>query len=201
MWIPILKKGDPEAAQQLFNRYFERLIAHVKPKINRSKRRVSDEDDIVAQAFFELFNRAEQGKFPRLFDRHDLWALLLTIADRRVINEYRNATALVRGGPEGVRGDSVFVRKEDGGRNGGFEQIPSPDPTPEFCEIMRESFDSLLAQLSEEDRQVALLKLKSHTNPEIAKIVKCSLATVERRLKRIREIWSVEETQPDESNA
>lgn len=188
-WIEDLKKGDEHAAQKLWNRYFERLMRHAAPKVHPANGRVSDEEDIVLAAFDDLFRQAKQGKFPRLFDREDLWALLLTISDRKLINKYRDDNALKRGGHLVIKGDSIndVAGIEDGPR--GLEQFASDDPTPEFCEIMQESVGRLMDQLDETHQRVAILKLRNYTNAEIGREMGCVDSTVERRLRRIRDIW------------
>ena len=56
---------------------------------------------------------------------------------------------------------------------------------------MVEACDVMLARLEDETLQnIALLKLQGHTNDEISDQLNCATRTVERKLNRIREIWS-----------
>jgi F420-dependent methylenetetrahydromethanopterin dehydrogenase len=57
--------------------------------------------------------------------------------------------------------------------------------------LAEEGCRQLLDLLDEESlRRMALLKLIGHTNEEIARKLDCSLAKVERKLKRIRLKWA-----------
>ena len=67
--------------------------------------------------------------------------------------------------------------------------MTGPDPTPDDVAIMRESLEGLLKALPVEHRQIALQKLQAYSNQEIADTMSCSVATVERRLAQVREIW------------
>jgi DNA-directed RNA polymerase specialized sigma24 family protein len=52
-----------------------------------------------------------------------------------------------------------------------------------------EDNDRLLGLPDEEIRAIAVHMLEGHTNQEIAKLMGCSLAKVERRLALIRKHW------------
>ena len=57
-----------------------------------------------------------------------------------------------------------------------------------------EQFDLLLSRLPEESlRSLALLKLQGYTNEEIADRMDCVTRTVERKMRRIRNLWSTDE--------
>ena len=62
--------------------------------------------------------------------------------------------------------------------------------TPAFAAEVAEQCRWLLDQLKDDRlKQIALLKLEGYTNPQIAQRVQRSLATVERKLALIRQIW------------
>lgn len=186
-WIEVLKRGEPGAAEKLWQRYFSQLIPKVRAKLGNANRAISDEEDIVAATFRDLFMQAQEGKFPRLFDRSDLWQLLVTISDRKVSNKRRDD-----GRKKRLPHQRNVLHQQtatDDSWAGGIEQFANSEPTPEFCAIMGESCQELLNRLDEKHLPVALDKLRSFTNPEIAKRHDCSVATVERRLARIRSLW------------
>jgi DNA-directed RNA polymerase specialized sigma24 family protein len=69
--------------------------------------------------------------------------------------------------------------------------IRSAEPEPHFAAEVTEQCRHLLAGLPDEQlRQIALLKLEGYTSREIAKQLDLALATIDRRLARIRQIWS-----------
>ena len=51
---------------------------------------------------------------------------------------------------------------------------------------LAEQFEHVLAELSEEERRIVDLKLKEHTNREIADLLGCSERTVRRLLAELR---------------
>jgi DNA-directed RNA polymerase specialized sigma24 family protein len=77
----------------------------------------------------------------------------------------------------------------------GFDGLPAiGQPSPELAVILKEELARLLTKLDNPAlQQVAICKMEGYTNGEIAAEIGCSLATFERRLKLVRQIWSNEE--------
>jgi len=185
-WIARLHQGDPAAAEAVWIRFSAKLLKYVKSRLGMRKPRHADEEDVVNSAMKSLCRRAEEGQFQQLRDGIDLWKLLVTITQRKALNLLRHSGRRKRGG-HAVRGDSALQwTREEGG---GFDTLPSPEPTPEFAAMMLESTASLLALLDEEARLIAEMKLQGYTNSEVARQIGKSLPTVERRLKVIRTLW------------
>ena len=63
---------------------------------------------LYSSAFATFFRRARKGQFPRLQDRSDLWQLLVTITERKTLNQVRDQKRQKRGSGA-VRGDSAFL--------------------------------------------------------------------------------------------
>src|SRR5260370_6120356 len=78
-WIGDLKSGGESAAQQLWERYFERLVRLARKKLQKARRprAVEDEEDAALSAFDSFCRGVDRGRFPRLADRDDLWRLLV----------------------------------------------------------------------------------------------------------------------------
>ena len=90
--------------------------------------------------------------------------------------------------------DSIFIESVDDTAPRGIDQTPSREPTPEFAEQITDQCDELLEQLGDETlEKVAIAKLEGFTNDEIAEQLGVRTRTVERKLRIIREIWSVEQ--------
>ena len=85
-WIDRLKGGDPAAAQRLWQSYFRRLVGLARHKLQGAPRRAADEEDVALSAFDSFCRGAEQGRFPQLHDRDNLWRLLVCITDRKLKN-------------------------------------------------------------------------------------------------------------------
>lgn len=193
-WIEQVKEGSETAAAQLWNHFYARLVALARRKLGETPRRVADEEDVVLSAFESFFSRAQDGRFPRLHDRDDLWQLLVKITERKAFNERRRQLRIKRGAGK-VRGESVFLDTSRSVTTGEIGQAAGAEPTPEFAAIAAEGLRGLLDRLDDDQlRQIALLKLEGYTNQEIADRINRSLPTVERRLKLIRETWQEEST-------
>jgi len=187
-WIDGLKAGQETAAARLWHHFYGRLVDLARRKLRHGPRRVADEEDVVASAFETFFRRAQQGEFPRLHDRDDLWHVLVKITERKAFNQLRNQGRQKRGGGK-VRGESAFRTLAASTDAAGIEQMAGPEPTPEFAALMTEALRGLLDLLDEDLRRIALLKLEGRTNEEIALLIGRALPTVERRLKMIRDRW------------
>jgi RNA polymerase sigma factor (sigma-70 family) len=198
-WLTRLQQGDQRAAEVIWSEYFEKIVRLARRRLGELPRRVVDEEDVALSAMNSLFRGAEAGRFPRLEDRDDLWKLLVTITARKAIKQQRRHFADKRGGGL-VQGESVLNRRGDGAeRWGGIDQVLGREPTPELAEMISETCRTMLSGLDDETlEQIAQLKLEGYTNPEIAAQLKCSKRTVERKLERIKERWSLPGADEDE---
>lgn len=194
MWLGGVRTGDAEAAQKVWERYHSRLVGLARKKLHDMPRRVSDEEDVVVDAFDSFYRGAAEGRFPKLNDRDDLWQVLVLLTARKAVNQRKHQGRAKRGGGE-VRGESVFgVRLSDEER-AGIDAVAGNEPTPEFAAGVAESCENLLAKLEDETlRQIAIWKLEGHTNQEIATQMDCKERTVERKLQLIRKIWDETES-------
>ncbi len=191
-WIGKLQAGDDEAARQLWRRYFERLVELARRRLGTAPRRVADEEDVALSVFRCLCQGAEHGQFADLAGRDELWRLLVVLTEHKVIDQRRVDTGQKRGGGR-VRGDSAFPEPSDGDAAGGFDQIAGNVPTPEFLVILADEHERLMISLTDERlRRIAESKLLGYTNGEIADGLGLTRRSVERKLQRIREIWTQE---------
>jgi DNA-directed RNA polymerase specialized sigma24 family protein len=186
-WIHLLKQGDhPGAAQQVYTNYFLRLVSLARQRLQNTPRRAADEEDVALSALDSFFRGAAANRFPHLDDREDLWQLLVLITDRKAKDLTRHERRQKRGGglDEAALG-STFPP--------GLSGVPSEEPTPEFAAEMAEQCRRLFDVLgARELRQIALWKMESYSNEEIAAKLQYALRTVERKLALIRSIWKKE---------
>jgi DNA-directed RNA polymerase specialized sigma24 family protein len=190
IWIGKLRSGDEEAAHVIWGRFFERLVILANRKLKNSSRRAMDEEDVVQQAFFEFFKCVQNGRFPLLTDRDDLWQVLAMLVDRRAKDQMKRQLSL-RAGSGRVLGESAFIgASERDVRKPGIAQVPDVDATPELASDFVDELQIRLGSLGENEYvRIAILKMQGYSNPEIADRIKSSLRTVERVLKEIREKW------------
>ncbi|HLJ94634.1 MAG TPA: ECF-type sigma factor [Gemmataceae bacterium] len=188
-WIGQLKAGDQAAAQQLWERYFHRLVGLARKKLRGTRRRAADEEDVALSAFDSFCRGAENGRFPQLGDRDNLWHLLVVLTARKAWHlrrdEARQKRARVVPWPEG---DSNRVDDV------GMEQIVGQEPSPEFAASVAEEYELLLSRLADPEMEaIAIWKMEGFTNEEIAAKLDCSLRTIERKLRIIRGRWAQED--------
>ena len=177
-WIGLLKAGDHQAAQPLWERYFGQLVTLARKRLRGSPRRVADEEDVALCAFDSFCKDARLGRFPRLGDRNDLWRLLVTITAQKSLDLQRREKAQKRGA-----GRLAAAEAE-------VEELLGRGPTPAFAALMADECRRLLERLGDEQlRSIALWKMEGYSTEEIADKLRCVPCTVERRLQVIRKLW------------
>jgi DNA-directed RNA polymerase specialized sigma24 family protein len=190
-WISGLKTGDPEAARRLWERYFADLVRLARSRLRNAACGAGDEEDAALSAFKSLCLGAEGGSFPRLTDREDLWRILVRITVCKAADLLQHEHRLRRGGGR-VLAEAALVGAALEA-DGGLDQVPSREPSPEVAALVVEEYQRLFSALPDESlRLVAVLRLDGNTNEEIAKRLDCGLSTVERRLRTIRKVWGEE---------
>ncbi len=188
-WIEELRTGDEDAAQKLWEYYFDSIVRLAKRKLGFIPRRAFDEEDVAINVFNSLFVGVSEGRFPELAHRDGLWRLLVVMTARKAINQINHERRQKRGGGI-VRGDSVMGSSEDSA-NIAFAQIMGDEPTPEFAAMLVEETNQRLQCLADDSlRSIARWKMEGFSNDEIAEKLNRSTRTVERKLKLIRESWS-----------
>jgi DNA-directed RNA polymerase specialized sigma24 family protein len=192
-WLDGLRKGNTQSAQALWDLYFERLVRLASARLPTFGRRAYDEEDVALSALRTFCRRVEEGQFPQLTDREDLWRLLIVLTSRKAVQYLRHENRQKRGGGR-VQGESDFA-----GPGAALDSVDAlaeiigREPTPEFAALLVEEYERLLAKFEDEDtRTVVLLKLEGHSCQEIAVKLATSRRTVERKLRIIRLTWGEE---------
>ena len=182
-WIRELQSGDQSAAQRLWERYFEQLVRLARQKLPDRLRRHTDEEDVALSAFKSFCRGIQSGRYPHLADRDDLWRLLVTITAHKAIHVVRRAQRQKRGG------NGNQPAPDDGKNAVDLNEVIGQEPSPEFSLQVAEELDRLLARIADSTLQtVAVLKMEGYTNAEIALRQDCTVRTIERKLRLIREI-------------
>lgn len=185
-----LKAGDSDAAERLWDVYFQALVREARQRLRGLPRRVSDEEDVALSVFRKLCEGAQSGRFDQIGHRADLWRLLVCVTKDRVADHARHGRRAKRGGGQ-VRGESVFLDVNGCFSPAGIQQVAGDAPTPEFLAVMAETQQWLLDRLENESlREVARLRFDGHSNEEISEKIDVSLRSVERKLQVIRSCWS-----------
>ena len=190
-WIGPLKAGEVEAAQALWDRYFEGLVRLARTRLRDAPRAVADEEDVALSAIHCLCRGAAAGRFPQLADRDNLWRLLATIAAQKAVDLQRREDREKRGGGRTHREVDLAA----GGAEADFAaQVVGREPSPEFAAQLDEEYRRQLDRLEDDGlRQIAVWKMEGYDNDEIARRVGCGVRTVERKLGVIRAIWQADQ--------
>jgi RNA polymerase sigma factor (sigma-70 family) len=190
-WLEELRAGNRDAARPLLDRYFPRLLGLARKRLQGVRLAAADEEDVAQSAFNSFCQGVARGHFPHLEDRDKLWALLVVITARKALDLRQKQQRLKRGGGN-VGGESVLDEvfgDEEGAA--GILQVAGAEATPEQEAAEAEAVGRLLGLLPKDElRRVAVAKLEGLSNAEIAAELGYSDATVERRLKLIRAVWT-----------
>ena len=89
VWIGKLAAADQDAAGKLWEHFCQRLMIFARSRMSPTMRRIYDEEDAAASAFRSLCRGIEAQRFPDVGDRGNLWALLVVITSRKILNQYR----------------------------------------------------------------------------------------------------------------
>ncbi len=173
-WLGQFKAGNPQAAQKLWERYFEKLVALARRKLGSGPRRAADEEDVALSAFNKFWFAVQQGRFPKLEDRDDLWRLLVLITGQKVWDMQDRERAQKRPRMQATTAE--------------LERIIGREPTPEFAVQVAEEYAALLQRLPEQLAVVAARRTQGYTNAEVAAELGCTRRTIERRLGVIRSL-------------
>jgi DNA-directed RNA polymerase specialized sigma24 family protein len=178
-WLEQLKAGDHAAAGPLWERYFHLLVRRARAALGSAPRGGADEEDVALSAFDSFCRGAEQGRFPQLDDRDDLWRLLLVITARKAARLARDQRTAKRGGKVSTEIDLTGVI--------------GTEPTPELAASVAEEYRRLLARLPDEQlRSIAVWRMEGYTVEEIAQRLGRVPRTVNLKLAAIRGLWSEE---------
>lgn len=184
-WLEGLREGESLAAQNLWNRYFARLVPIAQGRLARLARDRSGED-IALSAMKSVMLGIQEERFPSLNDREGLWPLLVTITARKAISEQRRQLAA-------SRSPNVEVAYDD------VAEYLGEEPSPEFAVEVADELERLSELLGDSNlAKLIELKLSGCSNEEIAAELGCTSRTVTRKLTRIRQEWAVASGTPIE---
>jgi RNA polymerase sigma-70 factor (ECF subfamily) len=171
-----LRRGDADAAAEVFRRFARRLIALARSQLDSWVRTRVEPEDVVQSVFRSFFTRFESGQF-RLGSWDNLWTVLTLITVRKCTNRVEFWRAAKRD-----------LQREAGPLPdaGLLEEALARDPTPAEAVCLSETVEQLLKQLSERDRAILTAHLQGRDTAAISADMHLTERTVRRALERAR---------------
>jgi RNA polymerase sigma-70 factor (ECF subfamily) len=172
--------GDQQAAEALFQRYAERLLAVVRTRLSAQLARRFDPEDVVQSAYRSFFAGARDGRYV-LAHSGDLWRLLVAITLHKLRRQVQHHQARKRN-PD---------RENDPRLSSGplaFEAATlAREPSPVEAAALADELEQLMQGLDLSRRRILELRLQGYTLEEIAADTQQSLRTVRRRLDQVKQ--------------
>ena len=176
-----------QAATRIWQRYFPSLLQLAERQLARRVRQRIDGEDVLQEMYNSFCQRRRRGQF-ELVDRDALWALLAKMTVLKARKSARKATRQRRD----VRREERPAAQRPGHDDADFyARLEGGGPTPDEAVAFAEEVERRLGELAPGLRQVALLRLAGYTQEEIAgkKHLDCSVRTVERKVRMIKQQW------------
>jgi hypothetical protein len=179
-WLHKLKSGDPDAANQLWCRYYPRLVQTASRYLRGSADRAIGGEDIAQSVFQTFYRSATEGDYLEAGNRDELWKLLVIFAIKRIkrhrcAEESQVCTLLASASQEG---------------NLSLADLRTPQAEAQMADLL----EHLLKLLDQEDpsgelRRIGVLYLEDQPPREIAKQVQRRTTTILQKLRLITILW------------
>lgn len=170
------RRGNQDAATQLYVRYVHRLRALVRANCSTQLTRRVETEDIVQSVFRRFFRRVLQGDYD-VPPGEELWGLFLVIA----LNKIRAEEAFHRAGKRDMR-----LTIADGAADCLLANRPGEDDVAYAA--LQLTVDEALERFPPQQRQMIELRIQGHEVAEIARETGRSKRSVERALQEVRTV-------------
>lgn len=168
------RRGDGDAATQLYLRYAERLRNMAIANTSNELRQRVDQDDVVQSVFRTFFRRVSKGQYDAP-EGDVLWKLLLVIG----LNKIRAMATYHRAGKRDI-GKTVASDVQ-------FELLDKGQSSDMGLTVLQMTIEELLSQMPDQYREIVDRRIAGYEVAEIAQMTNRSKRTVERILQAFRE--------------
>jgi len=172
--ISNFKAGSQSAAQELFDRYCERLMRLAKRRIGQRMTSRVDPEDVIQSAFRTFFIRVRNDEFS-FHEEDDLFKLLVRLTVHKTLRQIAFHRA-------GKRNPELEAAQGSDAQDL-LQQVSGDEPSPDAAVALIDEFERFLGQLPPLDRQVLALKLQGYSTVEIAE----QIGSYDRKVRRILE--------------
>ncbi len=179
-WLNNLRAGQSQAAAPIWRRYQAKLVSLASQQLEANPDRAVDGEDVVQSSFRNVCLAVQNGKYPDIDNREDLWGLLYIATVNRVRQHYRELKAVKRS----------HISSRQTLKPSILEDLQSPFAEAQMADLL----EYLLSRLDLEDpshllRKIALLYLDDHSASSIAKLLQKRKTNILISLRLIRSIW------------
>ncbi len=185
------RQGDHQAANELYQRYVERLSGIVTAQLADRLRSRTDADDVLQSACRSFFRRVKDGQFE--FDADDdVWKLLVTISLNKLRSQVRKHSAAKRDAAQEVSRSNNQVPDDFH-----LEKL-TETPSPVEAFIFAEMIERVSTKLGADHAVLLQLRMEGHSQQEIAEALQTSDRSIRRMLDNIREALNTELEEADD---
>jgi RNA polymerase sigma-70 factor (ECF subfamily) len=173
-----LRAGEPAAAEELYHRYGPFLRAAVRRQLHPRLRTRYDSLDFV-QDVWASFLALPAGRYT--FESPEaLLEFLRQVAYHKAVEGFRRR---------------FETQRDDANREvsaaGAVDNVPSKDATPSLHAIAGEELDRLLSRFPPGYRVIVERLREGYTHADIARMAGVSRSTVERVVRRLKELTGI----------
>lgn len=176
-----VKKGDANAADVLFARYFQRLARAAMPTLSRVRGGLRDEYVAASSTLREYLTKAETGELPGIEDRGALLAYLMVVVRKKAKDRVREFQAGKRR-EDCVVESTALLRSSEANSETAMDWAESTDPLQDDVLLFREVMEQIKAILTPREYRVLEMDMEGFSNAEIA----AELGVGQTMVKRIR---------------
>ena len=188
-WIEEIKGGSETVIPSFWNRYFKQLEELARARMVHASSRAVGGDDIASTVLEVVCRKLATGNYPAVRDRDDLWRLLERIAKHKIISHIRHERSQKRGQGRVVLETDLRTLPDEIHE---LDEQPDGEATIESLVVLEEAFRKLVDGLLADEiaKDVLRLKMLDYENDEIAEKIDKAKRTVERKVKKIFNLWA-----------
>lgn len=169
------RRGEADAATELYFRYAERLRKLARAKASTELQREIDAEDMIQSVFRTFFRRAADGQYD-LPEGDELWRLLLVIG----LNKIRSLAIY-------HHAEKRNLDKKIVGESAEIAFLEQGDSDHVALSILKMTIDEMLVLMPPDYREIVDLRIAGYGVAEIAEKSGRAKRSVERILKEFRQ--------------
>jgi RNA polymerase sigma factor (sigma-70 family) len=175
------RRGDEQAADELFRRYVGRLTALAQSRLSSRMARRIDPDDVVQSAYRSFFIHARDGAYS-LDESGDLWRLLVVMTLNKLRTQVEHHTARKRA----IQAEQSSAPNERSSLLA-MPEAMAREPSPQEALAVVEQVTELMHGMTPVQCRMLEMRLQGYRLEEIAVEVQRSERGVRRLLDKVKE--------------